>query len=145
MNGPVPERRRYYKEETRLAPVRDSPSGRRLDARDRVLRLQSLVDERDRHAALADACGHPLYGTRADVARGEDTWNGGLEQERLTFRRPMIRFYHICAGEHESVRIAGDLWRQPCSVGVGADEDEQCRRRSLGRRADTSIDDIDRF
>src|SRR5690606_6493731 len=42
-----------------------------------------LVDERDRHRALADGRGHPLRGAGAHVARGKHAWDTRLEERRL--------------------------------------------------------------
>src|SRR3954447_19263055 len=49
---------------------------------------QVLVDERDRHRALADRRCHAFDGAGADVAGDEKTRLAGLEEEERTGERP---------------------------------------------------------
>ena len=49
---------------------------------------QVLVDEGDRHAALADGGGDALDRAEADVAAGEDAGHARLEQVRVAVERP---------------------------------------------------------
>jgi hypothetical protein len=74
------------------------------------------MHEGDRHAALADGGSDTLHGARADVTTGEDTWDAGLEEIRVTVESPGSGGGHVGAGEHVAVAIEGDLGRQPVGL-----------------------------
>ena len=49
----------------------------------------------------------------------------------------------VAAGEHEAVRVAGDLVRQPVAVGDGAEQQEQPARLAPGALAGRGVLDLD--
>ena len=53
--------------------------------------LQILVDERDRHAALADCGGDALHLAEANVTTREDARNAGLEEIWISVELPVRR------------------------------------------------------
>ena len=53
--------------------------------------LEMVMDELDHRGALAHGGRDALYRPVPDVARGEDTWDAGLEQPRGPFERPGAR------------------------------------------------------
>ena len=64
--------------------------------------LEVLMDEGDRHAALADGGGHALHGAEAHVAAREDARDARLQEVRVAVERPLDRRAHVGAGEHEA-------------------------------------------
>src|SRR5687767_11844229 len=84
--------------------------------------LQELMDERDRHAPLANRGGDPLHGTGPHIAAAEDPRHAGLEQVGVSLVGPAARLDRRLAREHVAASIAGDLLRQPRGLRVGADE-----------------------
>src|SRR5262249_54133206 len=72
---------------------------------------QILVDERDRHAALAHGCRNAFDGPRADVTAGEDSGNARLEEVGVAFERPDPGEAHVWPGEHVAALVECDLGR----------------------------------
>src|SRR5215208_2934618 len=102
---------------TQLSPRRRS--------RKRELRRgfpEVLVDERDRHAALADGRRDAFHRAEPHVAAREDPRYARLEQVRIAFELPPSDEWDVGAGEHEAAAVACDLGRQPGRLRVGADE-----------------------
>src|SRR5207244_6703695 len=106
---------------------------------------QRLVDERDRHAALADRGRDALDRSVADVTAGEDARHARLEQIGITLELPGAAGRHVRAGQHEAARIESDLGRKPRRLGVRADEDEDAARLEPRRLAGDTIPDVDRL
>ena len=96
-------------------------------------RLQVLVDEGDRHAALADRRRDPLHRAVADVPAGEDPRDAGLEQVRVAAGLPATPGGRVGAGEDEAVVVERDLRRQPRRLGIRTDQDEEAARLEPGR------------
>jgi hypothetical protein len=90
-----------------------------------ALRRQVLVDEGNRHAALADGRGDAFDRAQADIAAGEDARRAGFKEIGIAAERPAPGFFQIVAGEDVSARVARDVGRQPRGFRVSADEDEQ--------------------
>src|SRR5436190_11649048 len=66
---------------------------------------QVLVDERDRHAALAYCSRDALDGAEADVAAGEDAGHAGLEEVRVALELPAAGGAHVRAGQDVAVPV----------------------------------------
>src|SRR5262245_31771477 len=110
----------------RRTTPRNSTALRHGDGGGVHLRLpEILVDEGDRHAALADGGRDTLHGAGADVAACEDPRHARLEQVRIALELPPPVGEDVRAGEHEAAPVERDLGRKPGGLGVRADEDVQ--------------------
>src|SRR5437763_987677 len=111
---------------------------------------QVLVNECNRHAAFADTRRDALDRAVANVARGENAGNAGLEQIRIARERPRAlpsfdEIDDVAAGTHITALIPNHRGRQPGGIGVGADEHEQRLRFRPPANAAAPILDDDRL
>src|SRR5690348_2298354 len=105
---------------------------------------EELVDEGDRHAALADRRCDPLHRAQAHIAAGEDAGRARLEEVRIAGLRPSPHLLQIIACEHISPRVARDLSGQPPRLGIGADENENAAAIVPAELACLAVAEIDR-
>src|SRR6187399_829413 len=87
--------------------------------------LQKLVDEGDRHAALADGGGAAFDRAETHVAAGKDPGDIRFEQVGLAILLPLPGFQYVRAGLDITALIALYLLRQPVCLCISADEDEK--------------------
>src|SRR2546423_11903829 len=99
-----------------------------LDAGGRRGVSQILVDECDRHAALAHGSCNAFDRPGANVPASEDSGHARLEEVGIAFKRPGSGEADVWSGEHVAASVERHLRRQPFGLGIGADEDEQPSR-----------------
>src|SRR5687768_10490393 len=89
-----------------------------------------LVNELDRHGALADSGCDTVHCAGTKVARDEDARDTRLERERLALEFPVafeiVVERDVAAGMNEPLVASQHFRRQPGSMRARADKDEEC-------------------
>src|SRR5206468_4447876 len=87
--------------------------------------LQILVDEGDRHAALADRGSNAFDRAQPHVPTGEHTGDARFEKVGIAAVRPTPGLHDVVTGKNVAAVIARDVGREPFRLCVGADENEE--------------------
>lgn len=99
---------------------------------------EQLMDEPDRDRALADGGGDAVHRTVADVSRGEDTGDAGLERERAALERPAAVTLEIRSGrtgKRITAPVLGHRMNRVLGLFEGAITREQNRLGQIETRA----------
>src|SRR5205809_4093294 len=87
--------------------------------------LQILVDESDRHAALADRGSNAFDRAQPHVSAREHTGDTRFEKVGIAAVRPAPGLHYVITGKYVAALVARDVWRQPSRLCVGANENEE--------------------
>ncbi len=85
---------------------------------------QILVDERDRHASLANGRRNTFDRAQPHIAARKNAGDARFEKIGIAAVRPATGLLQIVTGQNISASITRDVRGQPLSLGVSSNEDE---------------------